>query len=65
MNDWLVNRTGDNLVPAYYMMAACVIGAIAMIKVPETTRCPMNGTEIPGTENAPPQLDYEKESSRV
>ena len=65
VNEWLVGRTGDNLVPAYYMMAACVIGAIAMIKVPETTRCPMNGTEIPGTENAPPQLDYEKESSRV
>jgi MFS family permease len=65
VNDWLVNRTGDNLVPAYYMMAACVIGAIAMIKVPETTRCPMNGTEIPGTENAPPQLDYEKEPSRA
>jgi MFS transporter, MHS family, proline/betaine transporter len=65
VNEWLVGRTGDNLVPAYYMMAACVIGAIAMIKVPETTRCPMNGTEIPGTAGAPPQLDYEKESSRV
>jgi hypothetical protein len=36
-----------------------------MIKVPETTRCPMNGTEIPGTAGAPPQLDYDKESSRV
>ena len=48
VNDWLINRTGDNLVPAYYMMAACVIGAIAMIKVPETTRCPINGTKIPG-----------------
>jgi len=65
VNEWLVGKTGDNLVPAYYMMAACVIGATAMIKVPETTRCPMNGTEIPGTAGAPPQLDYEKESSRV
>jgi MFS transporter, MHS family, proline/betaine transporter len=60
VNDWLVNKTGDNLVPAYYMMAACVIGAIALIKVPETTRCPMNGTETPGTAGAPPQLEYEK-----
>jgi hypothetical protein len=60
VNDWLVNKTGDNLVPAYYMMAACVIGAIALIKVPETTRCPMNGRQIPGTVGAPPQLDYEK-----
>jgi MHS family proline/betaine transporter-like MFS transporter len=60
VNDWLVNKTGDNLVPAYYMMAACVIGAIALIKVPETTRCPMNGTQIPGTVGAPPQLEYQK-----
>src|SRR4051812_11842642 len=66
VNDWLVNKTGDNLVPAYYMMAACVIGAIALIKVPEPPRCPMNGTETPGTAAAPPQLRYEKkEASRV
>ncbi len=65
VNDWLINRTGDNLVPAYYMMAACVIGAIAMVKVPETTRCPINGTEIPGTAGAPPQLEYQKQPSRV
>jgi MHS family proline/betaine transporter-like MFS transporter len=65
VNEWLVGRTGDNLVPAYYMMAACVIGAIALVKVPETTRCPINGTEMPGTPEALPQLDYEKESSRV
>lgn len=65
VNEWLISRTGDNLVPAYYMMAACVIGAIAMIKVPETARCPMDGTEIPGTPQAPPQLAYRKEPSGV
>ncbi len=65
VNDWLVNKTGDNLVPAYYMMAACVIGAIALIKVPETTRCPMNGTETPGTPEAPPQLEYQKQPAAV
>ncbi len=65
INEWLVGKTGDNLVPAYYMMAACVVGAIALIKVPETTRCPINGTETPGTAGAPPQLEYEKESSGV
>ena len=42
------------------MMAACVIGAIALLKVPETTRCPINGTQIPGTEDAPPlALEYD------
>ncbi|KUI23013.1 MFS transporter [Mycobacterium sp. GA-1285] len=64
VNEWLVNATGHNLVPAYYMMGACVVGAIALAKVPETARCPINGTEIPGTPEAPPQLDYELEGSR-
>lgn len=59
VNDWLVGQTGDNLVPAYYMMAACVIGMFALVKVPETARCPINGTEIPGTPEAPAQLEYE------
>ncbi|MGV0741217.1 MFS transporter [Mycolicibacterium sp. XJ870] len=61
VNNWLINLTGENLVPAFYMMVACVIGMIALIKVPETARCPINGTEIPGTPDAPPQLDYETE----
>jgi MFS transporter, MHS family, proline/betaine transporter len=59
VNDWLVSVTGVHLVPAYYMMAACVIGAISLIKVTETARCPIGGTEIPGTPEAPPQLDYD------
>jgi MFS family permease len=58
VNDWLVGATGEQLIPAYYMMAACVIGALALIKVPETARCPIGGTEVPGTPEAPPQLDY-------
>jgi len=60
VNDWLVNRTGDALVPAYYMMGACVIGAIALIAVPETARCPLGGTVTPGTEDAPPPVAYDK-----
>nr|WP_090344409.1 MFS transporter [Mycolicibacterium malmesburyense]CRL75925.1 sugar phosphate permease [Mycolicibacterium malmesburyense] len=64
VNDWLVNATGDNLVPAYYMMGACVVGAIALVKVPETARCPIYGTKIPGTRGAPGPLDYELEGSR-
>jgi MHS family proline/betaine transporter-like MFS transporter len=58
VNEWLIGRTGDGLMPAYYMMGACVIGALALIKVPETTRCPINGTETPGTAKAPPQVAY-------
>jgi MFS family permease len=64
VNDWLINVTGDNLVPAYYMMLACVVGGLALIKCPETARCPINGTEIPGTSEAPAQLEYEVAGSR-
>ncbi|WP_006242796.1 MFS transporter [Mycolicibacterium tusciae] len=63
VNDWLTNETGDVLFPAYYMMAACVIGAVALWRVPETTRCPLNGTETPGTKDAPPPVAFEKAST--
>jgi MHS family proline/betaine transporter-like MFS transporter len=65
VNEWLIGKTGDGLVPAYYMMAACVVGAIALITVPETTRCPMNGRETPGTPEAPPQMDYDLQPARA
>jgi metabolite-proton symporter len=59
INDWLTTKTGNALMPAYYMMAACVVGAIALVKVPETTRCPLNGTATPGTEEALPPVELE------
>jgi MFS family permease len=59
VNDWLTEKTGNNLSPAYYMMAACVVGAIALVKVPETTRCPLNGTATPGTDEALPPVALE------
>jgi hypothetical protein len=59
INDWLTTKTGNPLMPAYYMMAACVVGAIALLKVPETTRCPLNGTATPGTEEALPPVELE------
>jgi MFS transporter, MHS family, proline/betaine transporter len=59
VNDWLTAETGNALMPAYYMMAACIIGALALIKVPETTRCPLNGTAIPGTDDALPPVALE------
>jgi len=39
-------------------MAACAIGAVALAGIPETARCPITGTETPGTAAAPRQLDY-------
>ncbi|WP_395308157.1 MFS transporter [Mycobacterium sp. AMU20-3851] len=58
LNDWLVSFTGSNLVPAFYMMFACVVGAVGLIGIPETARCPIGGTETPGTPEAPAQLEY-------
>jgi MFS family permease len=63
VNDWFTTETGDALFPAYYMMAACVIGAIALFKIPETSRCPLNGTVTPGTEDAPGPVAFEKASA--
>ncbi|MGW0161096.1 MFS transporter [Mycobacterium sp. NPDC003323] len=63
LNEWLIGETGNGLVPAFYMMLACVIGAVALIGMPETARCPIGGTETPGTADAPPPLEYAVSSS--
>jgi MHS family proline/betaine transporter-like MFS transporter len=41
---WLVERTGDPLVPAYYLMGAAVIGAVTMLFVRETAGLPLRGS---------------------
>ncbi|WNG87516.1 MFS transporter [Mycobacterium sp. ITM-2016-00317] len=63
INDWLTGSTGDLLIPAYYMMGACVIGALALLKVPETARCPIGGTVTPGTAEAPDPVPLENARS--
>ena len=47
-NDWLIQQTGSNLVPAYYMMASCVVGMVALYFVTETVGCSIRGRQIPG-----------------
>ncbi|KVE29342.1 MFS transporter [Burkholderia singularis] len=41
---WLVDRTGDLMMPAYYLMGAAVIGAISVFALPESARRPLNGS---------------------
>jgi MHS family proline/betaine transporter-like MFS transporter len=41
---WLVERTGDPMVPAYYLMGAAVIGVITMLFVTETAGLPLRGS---------------------
>jgi MFS transporter, MHS family, proline/betaine transporter len=53
VNQSLINATGDLLFPAYYMMAACVVGAVALYFVPETRGCSLRGRGIPGIDTRP------------
>ncbi|MBY6347503.1 glycine betaine/L-proline transporter ProP [Providencia rettgeri] len=40
---WLVERTDNLMVPAYYLMAASVIGLITALFLPETANRPLRG----------------------
>ena len=50
LNSWLIGRTGDEMMPAYYMMASCVVGMIALVFVIETAGQSIRGRQTPGTE---------------
>lgn len=52
VNEALIEGTGDQLWPAYYMMGACIIGLIALYFVPETKGTSLRGTHVPGTAEA-------------
>ncbi|AZS89413.1 MFS transporter [Streptomyces griseoviridis] len=41
----LVNITGDDLMPAYYLMLAGVIGLVTVRFLPETAQVPLNGSQ--------------------
>ncbi|GHH59497.1 glycine betaine/L-proline transporter ProP [[Pseudomonas] boreopolis] len=41
---WLVERSGDPLVPAYYLMGAAAIGLVTMLFVRETAGLPLRGS---------------------
>jgi len=49
VNDALIAGFGSNLMPAYYMILASVIGLISLRFVVETAGCSLRGTQIPGT----------------
>ncbi|KWF85478.1 amino acid transporter [Burkholderia diffusa] len=48
VNDWLIGKTGNAMIPAYYMMAACAIGLVALSGVIETRGCSLRGETVPG-----------------
>ena len=44
-------RPASNLVPAFYMMASCVVGMIALAFVVETKGASLDGRGVPGVIN--------------
>jgi MHS family proline/betaine transporter-like MFS transporter len=43
LNSWLISRTGVEMTPAYYMMAACVVGMVALRFTAETAGQSLGG----------------------
>lgn len=49
LNSWAINLTGDVLVPAYVMMASCLVGMIALPFLVETAGKSLRGVATPGS----------------
>lgn len=41
---WLVNSTGNLMMPAYYLMGASLIGIVSVLALSETARKPLLGS---------------------
>jgi MHS family proline/betaine transporter-like MFS transporter len=48
VNSWLISVTGDTAIPAYYMMTACLVGALSLCFLVETAGQSLRGTHLPG-----------------
>ncbi|MFN3521861.1 MAG: MFS transporter [Phenylobacterium sp.] len=59
MNSWLIGVTGDPVTPAYYMMAACAVGMVALWFTLETAGQSLRGHHLPGSEAARRELAAE------
>jgi len=53
MSSWLISRTGDPAMPAYYMMAACAVGMAALVFLVETAGVSIRGKGVPGVAGRP------------
>lgn len=62
INEWLIEKTGNEAIPAWYMIGACLIGLVALYTMVETKGCSLRGTELPGT---PEALQEQEVTARV
>ena len=57
MTAWLVDATGNLMMPAYYMMGAAVIGIVSVLALAETARQPLKGS--------PPAVATRREAHQI
>ena len=57
INAWLVNKTGNVMVPAYYMLATGIVGLLTVWTISETSRKPLKGS--------PPAVASQKEARHL
>ncbi|MCG7362583.1 MFS transporter [Roseomonas sp. ACRSG] len=48
VNSWLIEQTGNPIIPAYYMMGACLVGMVALVFLVETAGQSLRGVQAPG-----------------
>ncbi|MGH3502449.1 MAG: MFS transporter [Nocardioidaceae bacterium] len=53
VNEALIDSTGNNLVPAFYMMGACLVGMVGLYYVVETKGASLQGRGVPGVISRP------------
>lgn len=51
VNEWLIQTTGSNLVPGFYMTVAGIIGLIAVLTFNETAGRSIRGNVVPGDDD--------------
>ncbi|GAA4979400.1 MFS transporter [Actinopolymorpha pittospori] len=49
LNTYLISATGNEFVPAFYLMLAAVVSIGPILSIPETARASIHGTTRPGT----------------
>ncbi|TWS18699.1 MFS transporter [Tsukamurella asaccharolytica] len=62
VNQAMIDASGRDLSPAWYMMAACVVGLIALPFLRETNGCSLRGTEVPGPDTEATRLARKEEA---
>lgn len=50
-NTWLVDKSGNDLVPGYYLAVAGVIGLVAVLTFKETAGRSLRGNVVPGSDD--------------